>query len=276
MVVDLANATHRARGGFKMGPAPILFNFFRSFRTLVEMIDPTRIVLVDEGTPRARLRSLPEYKANREIPKEDIIRQEEMRRYRWQRDICIDLLKKYFPVSVVRHPDYEADDTIYDVVKKATRAVETVVVSSDSDFIQLLNEFENVKLYNPVKKKWLEKPQYDYVVWKSLRGDPTDNIPPALDGSQQKMDEFAEKLSMDAQAMASFFHSNKTAAERFIANTDLISLKTLDMSTIDLFESSSPNRDWDTVFAVFDSYGFKSITNEQSWKKFTDTFDKLW
>jgi len=40
--------------------------------------------------------------------------------------------------------------------------------------------------------------------------------------------------------------------------------------------SSFPEKNWDSVKENFDSFGFKSITKEDSWKKFVSTFDSLW
>ena len=73
----------------------------------------------------------------------------------------------------------------------ARKGDDVTIISSDSDFTQLLNSFEeNFRIYNPVKKSFVEKPDYDYVTWKALRGDPTDNIA----GIPGVGDKTAEKL----------------------------------------------------------------------------------
>ena len=36
---------------------------------------------------------------------------------------------------------------------------------------------KNLKLYNPIRKKFIETPEHDYVTWKALKGDSSDNIP---------------------------------------------------------------------------------------------------
>jgi hypothetical protein len=275
LYLDLANATHRARGGFTLGPAPVVFNFFRSLRALVELIKPTRIVMVDEGEPKKKLELCPEYKANRIIPVEDFKKHEEMRRYREQRDVCHDLLKKYFPVSVVRHADYEADDLLATMISRGTTAVEAVVVSTDSDFIQLLNKYDHVKLYHPIKKTFIEKPSYCYATWKSLRGDPTDNIDPVLDGSQVKIDVKAEDVVDNPAELMKIFSDEKKAV-KFFRNMQLIQFE--DISDEELLEvtSSQPTKDWEAVKKVFSDYGFNSIIKEGTWEKFMMTFDPMW
>jgi hypothetical protein len=40
--------------------------------------------------------------------------------------------------------------------------------------------------------------------------------------------------------------------------------------------STSPEKGWDDVKAVFEGYGFKSLTKEGSWEKFTGSFNTLW
>ena len=54
----------------------------------------------------------------------------------------------------------------------------TVILSSDTDFIQILNLYpDNVKLYNPISKSYRQNTDYDYVAWKAMVGDRADNIP---------------------------------------------------------------------------------------------------
>ena len=67
VVVDGMNFMHRARSGWAQGPSPVVFNFFRNFRALVELLGPTRLYFVLEGRPQQRIDALPEYKANRNV-----------------------------------------------------------------------------------------------------------------------------------------------------------------------------------------------------------------
>lgn len=274
LMLDLYNLLHRARGGFKLGPAPVCYNFFRSLRSLVEQMDPSRIIAVSEGEPKERISLLPEYKANREIPADDTERLEEMRRFHEQKDVCIGLLRNFFPISVVRHPDYEADDLIATLIDRGTSAVETVLVSTDSDFIQLLQRHAHVRLWHPIRKEWIVAPPYPYTTWKALRGDPTDNIPAVLEGSQEKMDAEADQLASDPELLSQFI-SDPDVIERFCRNDVLVTLKQIPEEEFSTMESSSPRRDWDAVKAVFAGYGFGSIVGDKPWSKFVGTFDPL-
>ena len=168
LLLDAYNLIYRARSGFTKGEYSVIYNFFRGVRPLVEKFNPDKVYFVLEGKPNFRNKiSNGTYKSNRKSAGEDFHR---------QKAAIINIVSKYFPFSVVKHPDLECDDTIATLVSlHAKNNDKCTIVSSDSDFIQLLNKF-NIDLYNPVRKKFIEKPEYDYVTWKALRGDNTDNI----------------------------------------------------------------------------------------------------
>lgn len=272
LALDFMNAAHRARSGFLAGDYPVVFNFFRGFRALVEQFKPTRVYVVLEGRPQARHDLMGEYKANRVVPVDDP-RAAGMVDFFRQVDVIKEMLGSYFPVSVVRHPRHEADDTIANLVRVSSTAVDWVIASSDSDFIQLLETNPNVRLYNPVKKEFVSAPEnYPYVVWKALRGDATDNIP----GIPGCGDKTAAKLaeSVDSDAFREYITQGNRSAI-FERNMDLIQFvqwtreEALDMT------SSSPVKDWDAVKTRFTDFDFKSIVKDGAWQKFIATFDPL-
>lgn len=280
LVVDGFNQLHRARSGFTLGDYPVCFNFFRAFRALVEMHRPTRVYFCTEGHPRRRYELLPEYKANRRIelptdgsPLDPEVAKKlsELESFFRQAHLIIDLLSKHFPVSVVRHPDYECDDVIYNLIKRSSTAIPWIVTSNDSDFIQLLGEFPHVRLYNPITKSFVEAPPFDYTTWKALRGDGSDNIP-GLSGIGDKT---AEQLVNDPDRLRSLFE-NKALSEQFSRNYDLIRFPTWSDDEAMKMTSSAPVRDWEAVAATFDSWLFKSFLKDKTWEKFKSTFDTLW
>lgn len=279
LCIDGFNFMHRARAGFNLGDNPVVFNFFRNFRALVELHKPSRIYFVLEGHPRARYEMLPEYKANRriEVPVNEPIppkvakKIDELENFFRQSRLIIDLLSRHFPVSVVRHADYECDDVIYNLVRRSSAAVPWVVVSNDSDFIQLLNEFPNVKLYNPIAKKFVQAPAFDYVTWKALRGDDSDNIPglPGID------DKTAEELVNDPEKLREVF-KDKALAEQFRRNYLLIRFHTWSDEDAMKMTCSQPTKDWNAVAAKFEEWLFKSLLKEDAWQKYQTTFEPLW
>jgi len=90
-----------------------------------------------------------------------------------------------FGIPVVRKQGYEADDLIGTLARKAEAAgFEVIIVTGDKDMLQLVTP--NVKIYDPMKDKWLgeaecrEKFSVEparVVEIMGLMGDATDNIP---------------------------------------------------------------------------------------------------
>ena len=161
LLLDGYNLIYRARySGMNKGNYSTIFNFFRGLRPLIEKFSPDNCYFVLEGKPVKRLELDPNYKGQRVYHNKD--------NFNEQRNTIIDLLNKYFPITIAKHEDYECDDIIGYLANNNSDNNVTIV-SSDTDFIQCINE--NISLYNPVKKKYIEKPNYDYVLWKSLKGD---------------------------------------------------------------------------------------------------------
>jgi 5'-3' exonuclease len=264
------NSCHRARSGFKLGPAPVVFNFFRQFKALVDKFQPTRVYLALEGRPVKRHEALSEYKANRVVAPDDP-RAAELAKFFDQKGVIVDLLCKHFPVSVIRHPTSEADDTLANVIRRSSTAVDWVLVSSDSDFIQLLHDQLNLRLYNPVTDKFVEAPtEYDYVTWKALRGDSSDNIP----GVPGVGDKTAAKIASDPEKLVEYV-SRPEVSPIFSRNYVLIRFTEWSEEERAEMTSSSPTKDWDAVKTVFSDYGFSSIVKDGAWQKFLGSFDPL-
>lgn len=274
VAVDGYNMLHRARSGFNKGDYPICYNFFRGFRSLVEQFNPNRVYFVLEGCPVRRLETFPEYKANRTQDPALISSQKltEIDNFLRQKTLIIDLLKTCFPISVMRHPKHEGDDVIYNLIKRSSTAVDWIVVSNDSDFTQLLNQFDHVKIYNPMMKSFVEKPTFDYVSWKALRGDPSDNIPKVPGFSDAK----AEALVLNQEKFKEFCKSDSQEAKQWADNFDLIHFFEFSDFELSQIESSSPIYDWTPLKKSFEDWRFQSMLKDGSWEKFISTFDKLW
>ena len=270
LVIDGMNFLHRARSGWTMGPAPVVFYFMRNFRALVEQFKPTRVYFVLEGHPAQRIAMLPEYKANR-LVEQGTPEHQELAKFFEQVGTIVKHLSMHFPVSVIRHPRFECDDTIYNLIKRSSSAIEWTVASNDSDFTQLLNEFGNVKVYNPMMKTLVEATDYDYVTWKSLRGDGSDNIP----GIPGVGDKGAEAYLDDPEALEKLL-SVPENARIFERNMELNQFITWsDEDALEMLCSSS-TKDWEPLRELFTGYDFKSLLKDKTWDKFVSTFEPLW
>ena len=253
---------YRSRSGWAKGENPIVFNFFRSFRAVTEKFKPDLTYFVLEGRPVKRLNLMSEYKAQRVYTDHDDFNR--------QRNDIIRILRNRFPVKVVRHPDYECDDVLASIATTTHCDDECTVVSSDSDFYQLLQTHENLKLYNPVKKLFVETPEFDYVSWKSLRGDSTDNIP----GFKGIGDKRALSLISDSSLLADFLKQEDNQA-LFERNEAMIRFHSLTDDELNDLEVSTPDVDWEYLRTVFTDMKFFSMTNDKSWDKFVKTFDYM-
>ena len=264
LILDGYNLFYRARfSGVKDNETTTVFNFFRGLRLIVETLNCDNIFLVLEGYPKKRFESFPEYKANRNyLDNSD--------KFKEQRRQIIDILQNYFPIQIVKHENYECDDIIaYLARNEEENNNEVIVVSSDTDFIQLISS--QIKLYNPIKKEFLEKPLYDYVTFKSLKGDSSDNIDGFIGIGPKK----AELLALDENKLKAFLNENNNL-EKFNYNVELINFHKLsddDISTITYFPKQKQNN-FIELRKLFQELRFFSLTNDTSWNKFFKTFEK--
>jgi DNA polymerase-1 len=165
-----------------------LTGFLRSLGYVINLIKPTRIVIVFDGKGSSTNKRYlyPEYKANRGITRItnwDMFesQQEESEAIKNQIVRLIDYVK-CLPVDMVSIDKIEADDVIGKLAKQFQDKV--VIVSSDRDYLQLVSD--KVSVYSPTKKRFYEphtvKQEYgvsteNFLIQKVLLGDSGDNVP---------------------------------------------------------------------------------------------------
>lgn len=155
-----------------------VFNSMAMIERLMRKFRPDSVFVIwDKGKSRGRLAIYPEYKAQRD-------------KYRDEKDVIDiqrqrELLQKIFsflPVKQIQVEGIEADDIIGWLAKEKLKG-KKIIVSNDTDFIQLVDK--KVNLFLPGKAnlltprnadKYLGFPVKHYVLWKSLMGDRSDNI----------------------------------------------------------------------------------------------------
>lgn len=258
LLLDGANLMQRARfssrRNLKGKENAIIYSFFRSLRPLVEKFSPDKIVLALEGRPVRRLELHEDYKANRVYDASDD--------YGDQRQVILELLQ-HLPVTTVRHPSHEADDVIghYALDGDWDRRV---VVSSDSDFIQLLNRDTRVEVYNPITKKNREAPCDDYVGWKALVGDTCDNI----EGFHGVGNKTALKLLESRKKLSEFLSKNEGFV-KYQYNRELVEFEKVDIGQVEIKPGEA---NWDTLIDRFRDLGFWSMVNDTAWPKYVKTF----
>jgi 5'-3' exonuclease len=153
-------------------------------------VDPTRIICVFDGqaSSSSRKNVNSDYKANRNIKritnwelfddKEDEYASMTMQMHR-----LVEYLQ-CLPITLISIDKVEADDTIsYLAQKFGANGKKVTIVSSDKDFLQIVDE--NIEVYSPIKKKTYGKKEVqeevgmlpkNYLIMKALLGDNSDNL----------------------------------------------------------------------------------------------------
>jgi len=168
-----------------------LGGFFRSLGALIRQIQPTSVYVVFDGAGSANNRKnlLPEYKSGRNLQR--ITNWEVFESHDDEDDAKVDQIVrviqylKTLPVKTVSIDKVEADDIIAHLctILPNRKEDKVFIVSSDKDFLQLVNE--NVIVYRPmekefyteetVKEKFNMSPQ-NFIIYKTLMGDNSDKV----------------------------------------------------------------------------------------------------
>jgi len=127
-------------------------------------------------------------------------------------------LKEYFPYKVIDVEFAEADDIIGTLVKEFGQKSKILILSGDKDFIQL-HTSDNVKQYDPVRKKWItHSDPFQFLNEHIMKGDAGDGVPNILSsdncfvvGERQK--------PLSAKKMKEFLQNNfKNISPQFSRN----------------------------------------------------------
>jgi DNA polymerase I len=156
-----------------------VFIFNNMVRKLLKDHNPTYIAAIFESTgPTHRLQEFAEYKANRtEMPLDLADQIPYVRR-------IIEAMR----IPILEYPGFEADDVIGAIARRAeNQGVEVVIVSSDKDMLQLVNQRVSMlnpakddAWYNPAKvKEFMGVEPSQVADLLALMGDTVDNIPGA-------------------------------------------------------------------------------------------------
>jgi 5'-3' exonuclease len=264
LIIDGYNLFHRSRFSFVKGPNFVVFNFFRSLKVLVEKFEPSRVFLTLEGSLQKRKDIFPQYKntGTRIHQIDSDAARAEYEDFKEQKNKILELLK-LFPITIALEPEWEGDDLVYNLAKASEKAI---VISSDTDFIQLL-DLPHVSLYNPIKDEFVSKPEYDYVSYKSLMGDKTDNIP----GIPKVGKVTAEKILK--QGLQAYFKDKIEQKEIFDRNVKLVKLMDIPNFSIEKYPENVFNEE--EIKSQFIKNDFWSIVNKTSWPKFIEPFRSL-
>ena len=157
-----------------------IFGLINAINKIIKDNNPDYIAMVlDSKEPTFRHEMFEDYKANREKMPDELVSQLAL----------IDKVIEAFNIVSIRKPRFEADDIIGTIIEKVKdKDIDSYIVSSDKDLMQLVNEktfiydlgnrFKPQTTYDveKVRKKWGVNPN-DIVELLTLVGDSSDNIP---------------------------------------------------------------------------------------------------
>lgn len=255
LLIDSYNMIHRARYGFGDGPHAVTFNFFRQLKSEIERHKAEIVYMVDEGRPTQSLAVDANYKGNRKAETDDSFK-------RQKREI-FEIAKTVSGIKYACHPQFECDDVIAHLATVIHKEDHVTIVSSDTDFIQLLEDRDNIQLWNPVKKQFVEKVE-NYALRKSLIGDATDNVPGIPGVGPAK----ATSLASDPELRQRFFDKNPGTQEIFERAYKMIRFKPVQDEEVCYIGSKF---DEQKLLNEFTNREFKSIIGN-AWPKWVKTF----
>ncbi len=154
-----------------------VYIFHNMVRKLRASYQPEYIAAIFESGKTFREEAFAGYKANRTEMPPDL----------GEQIPYIRRLLEAMRIPVLQYPGFEADDVIGAIARRASEQFDVVIVSSDKDMLQLVNE--RVHMFNPVKEDvWYDPATAEeYMGVKpaqvadllALMGDSVDNIPGA-------------------------------------------------------------------------------------------------
>jgi DNA polymerase I len=225
-------------------------------------------VAFDVGSPTVRLEKYADYKAGRaETPDE----------FRQQLGLIVEVLET-LAVPIVRVEDHEADDAIGTLALRASeRGIETVIVTADRDFFQLVRPgirvmfnrrgISDIVLYDEsgVQDRF-GLPAEKYLDYVALKGDPSDNIL-GVPGVGEKT---ASKLVNDFGSIEQLLErtdelkgklkgSIEEAGDRLALNKDLARLETDLVLDVEPEDCQMGEWDMDAVHRLFTSLEFRTL-----------------
>ena len=167
-----------------------IVGFLRSIGYVINMIRPTRVIIVFDGKggSNRRRKIYPEYKQNRKTK----YRVNRSNSFASQDDEKMNMIMQIqrvveyldtLPVTVLSYDNIEADDTIGYICRQVLTDSQITIMSTDKDFLQLANG--RIKIWSPTKKKMYDEDKvldeygissHNYIWYRVLDGDKSDNI----------------------------------------------------------------------------------------------------
>jgi len=214
-----------------------LTGFLKSMGYAIKQLQPTRVIVVFEGEASTNNKKnlYPDYKGNRKLKRITNFsgfsnQEEESASIETQLLRLVEYLQ-CLPIDLAAIDRAEADDTIGYLATRLSKNSDVSIMSSDQDFLQLVND--KITVYSPTKKKIYtpEKVREEYGVtpqnylqMKILLGDSSDNIPgvPKL-GPKKLIKNFPELQEEQTITLKDILEKSKNTKGTMYESVDMFS-----------------------------------------------------
>lgn len=166
----------------------------KSIGYAIREVNPTRVVVVFDGKngSKRRKKKFGDYKSSRKDTRfrvnrqyDDLMNEEEEKESMRRQLVALVDIMDYLPITTMVYDGIEADDVIAYISRQIlTNGEQSVVMSTDKDFLQLVNDTTIV--WSPTKKKLYNRKEVynefgiypkNLLLYRALSGDKSDDIP---------------------------------------------------------------------------------------------------
>ena len=235
--------------------------FLRLIAYAIRQINPTRVYVIFDGKGGSKRRRdiYPEYKAGRK-PVTRLNRAYDMTTAQDERDLMkrelVIVAKSLMslPITTITLDHVEADDIIsYIATHTEEQGGESIIYSTDKDFLQLVNE--NITVWHPMKKKTytaeliLEEHKIhpnNFLLYRAITGDTSDNISGVkgvgIKTLLKHVPQFAEESEISLDELVDISQANKSKVMQKIADNKDILERNLYLMSLSSVNMSSNNK----------------------------------
>ena len=220
-----------------------IVGFLRSLAYSINMIRPTRTIVVFDGKggSNRRRKIFPQYKMGRKMSyrlnraHDFLTREEEQKMMIRQLNRVVEYLE-CLPITILNIENCEADDVIGYLSKHIFNDSDTTILSTDKDFLQLVDD--NTRVYSPTKKKMYDETKVfeeygihpkNFLLFRMFDGDKSDGIPGVNGIGQKTLVKLFPFMETDEQyTLDDIYRSAETQknplCERVLQSKDLLDL----------------------------------------------------
>ena len=168
-----------------------IVGFLKSIGYAIKLSNPTRCIITFDGKggSQRRRKLFPQYKEKRKVNQRfnrtnDFASKDDERQSIMMQITRLIQYLDALPLTTMMIENIEADDTMAYLAKNVLKSSDVILMSTDKDFIQLVDD--RIAVWSPTKKKLYFKddvkedyklPAHNFLLYRTLTGDKSDNIP---------------------------------------------------------------------------------------------------